>query len=114
MQGREEDDEIVAYNNLFNDDPTPSHTPPHTPIALSDENEGKGEDRKDLEEGQGPEEDRRATESARREKRHKEFEALSLKLSDNGYKMRLKVWADPEQAFRPMPMTAPISTGKAN
>ncbi len=51
-----------------------------------------------------------AAELARREKRRKEFETLSLKLSENGYKMRMKVWADPNQAFRPMPMTAPTNT----
>jgi hypothetical protein len=110
----EQEDELVDYN----DDPEyvakhgqpPSHTPPHTPIALENENEGEGEDINDLEEGRKADEDIRAAELARREKHHKEFEALSLKLSENGYKMRMKVWTDPDQAFRPMPMTATTKT----
>jgi hypothetical protein len=35
---------------------------------------------------------------------------LSSKLTENGYKMRMKVYADPDQAFRTMPMTAPTKT----
>jgi hypothetical protein len=41
------------------------------------------------------------------------FKSLKLFLKDyqkNGYKMRMKVWADPAQSFRPTAMTAPTKT----
>ncbi len=118
---KEESDELAAFEALYGNldenvagengsGQIPSHSPPHTPMALENENEGEEEVKRDLEEGQKREEDMRAAELDRREKRHKEFEALSLRLSENGYKMRMKVWAEPTQAFRPMPMTAPTKT----
>ncbi len=55
-------------------------------MNLDSESEGEGEDKRDLEEGQKANEDIRATELARREKHHKEFEVLSNKLPENGYK----------------------------
>ena len=79
------DDELVDYN----DDPEymeihgkpPSHTPTHSPTNLNSESEGEEEVKRDLEEGQKADEDIRAAELARREKHHKEFEALSNRLS---------------------------------
>jgi hypothetical protein len=127
MYGKEDDlvdyneDELLDYNdpNAFRDEQPSSHTPTHTPRNLDSENEGEDEITEDpvegvmrdlVEEGRKADEDIRAAELAKREKRLKEFEALSLKLSENGYKMRMKVLADPTQAFRPMPMTAPSKT----
>ncbi len=81
----QDEDGLIDYNEdpEYNEDPgqPPSHTPPHTPMALENENEGEGEDINDLEEGRKADEDIRAAELARREKHHKEFEALSLKLA---------------------------------
>jgi hypothetical protein len=112
----EQEDNLSDYN----DDPQyagsrtnaqpPSHTPVQTPPNLNSKSEGDEEDGNDLEEGQEPEEDIRSAELAQREQIHKEFEALSLRLSENGWKMRMKVWVDPDQAFKPMPMTAPTKT----
>jgi hypothetical protein len=104
-----EDDECVALHGQ-----PPSHTPVQTPQNLDSDNEGEEEQAKreeeeakrDLEKGRKADEDI----LARRENHHKEFEALSNRLSENGYKMRMKVWADSSQAFRPMPMTAPTKT----
>ncbi len=116
MQEGDEDDGLREYTMLINDPQynsgnfnpqPPSHTPPQTPINLDSEDDKDGNG---SEEGQEPEEDVRSAELAQREKYHKEFEALSLRLSENGWKMRMKVWADPDQAFKPMPMTAPTKT----
>jgi hypothetical protein len=102
-----DDPEYTANNGSGQPD---SHTPTQTPLNLDSEDEGDEEDGNGLEEGQEPEEDIRSAELAQRERYHKEFEVLSLRLSENGWKMRLRVWADPDQAFKPMPMTAPTKT----
>ena len=121
------EDDLVDYNDIK--DEQSSNTPVQTPPKLDSESEGedlvKREKeaksdvaQKDLEEGL------KAVEAAelarvtkniqeqeeRKAKRIQEFETLSLRLSENGYKMRMKVWADPNQAFRPMSMTAPTNT----
>jgi hypothetical protein len=124
MYGKEDDlvdyneDGLVDYNDPEEPLPLqgqpPSHTPVQTPQNLDSENEGE-EEQAQIEEKEAKrnlEEGRKADEDilARREKHHKEFEALSNRLSENGYKMRMKVWLDPSQSFRPMPMTAPTRT----
>ena len=120
MYGSEDD--LVDYNDpefITDGTQTHSHTPGQTPQNLESDSEGEEvqakrqeeeEAKRDLEEGQKADEDIRAAELARRAKRIQEFETLSLRLSENGYKMRMKVWADPNQAFRPMSMTAPTNT----
>ena len=122
MYGKEDDlvdyneDGLVDYNDPDFDtkEQPPSNTPIQTPQNLDSESEGEEEQaqieeeeaKRDLEEGRKADEDI----LARREKHHKEFEALSNKLSENGYKMRMKVWSDPSQSFRPRPMMAPTRT----
>ncbi len=106
------DDDLKDYNDLDFEtkEEQTSHTPVQTPQKLDSESEGEDETRRDLEEGQKADEDIRAAELARRAKRIQEFETLSQRLSENGYKMRMKVWADPTQSFRPIPMTTPTMT----
>ena len=95
-----------------------SHTPVQTPQNLDSDSEGEEERvkreeeeaKRDLEEGRKADEDIMTAELDRRAKHRKEFETLSLRLSENGYKMRMKVWADPTQSFRPTSMTAPTKT----
>ncbi len=117
MQDEQEDElELVDYN----EDPPDtgsgsntlplSHTPTQTPTSLESEGEEDEGKEKGLEEGQEPDEDTKSPELARIEQAHREFEALSNKLSENGYTMRMKVYADREQAYRAMPMTAPTKT----
>jgi hypothetical protein len=109
-----EDDDLVDYNEQDPDyegipgsNQPASHTPSQTPLNLESESENEKEDSSDLEEGQAQEEDDKSPELARIERAHREFEALSNKLSENGFKMRMKVYADPEQAYKYMPMTTP-------
>jgi hypothetical protein len=111
MYGSEDD--LVDYNDPdFDTKEQPSsRTPVQTPQNLDSDSEGEEvQAKRDLEEGQKTDEDITAAELARRAKRIQEFETLSLRLSENGYKMRMKVWADPTQSFRPTPMTASTMT----
>ena len=108
MQGKQEgeNDDLVDYNDIDVDKHS-SHTPVQTPQSLVSEDEDEKEDDIDLEEGQKQEEDDKSPELVRIERAQREFEALSNKLSENGFKMRMKVYADPEQAYKYMPMTTP-------
>ena len=109
-----ETDHLIDYNEVDPDfdgvpgskQPT-SHTPVQTPLNLESDSEDEEKDGNDPEEGQELEQDEKSPELARIERAHREFEALSNKLSDNGFKMRMKVYADPEQAYTYMPMTTP-------
>jgi hypothetical protein len=110
----EGDQELIDYNDEDPDygrvpglNQPPSHTPVEAPENLESENEDEKKDVINLAEGQEPEEDDKSPELARIERAHREFEALSNKLSDNGFKMRMKVYADPEQAYKYVPMTTP-------
>ena len=91
-----------------------SNTPPHTPTDLisedSDEGEESDKDKNDLEEGQEIEMDTSSTQQALIERKQKEFDILSAKLEDNGWKLRLKVFADPLQANLAMSMNASTRT----
>ena len=108
------EDDLVDYNDpdVLNDE-QPSHTPVQTPQALDSENEGedevKGEEvERDLVESQEAKSIREH--EAMKAKRIQEFEALNQRLSENGFKMRMKVWADPAQSFRPISMIASSMT----
>jgi hypothetical protein len=107
---QEDDDELVDYN----EDLSASRTPVQTPLNLNSDDEGEEEEDKRQEEAAKRvlEEGRKADEDnlARRVKHLQEFETLSNRLSENGYRMRMKVWSDPTQAFRPMSMTAPTKS----
>ena len=126
---RVDEDVLVDYNDL--DDETkeqqPSHTPVQTPQALDSENEGDNEVKQEAQRDVAQrdlEEDLKAAEAAalvreaknireheeRKAKRIQEFHTLNQKLSENGYKMRMKVWADTTQSFRPITMIAPTMT----
>ena len=113
-------DELIAFDALYgnidenntreNDsDQHNSNTPVQTPEQLDSElDEDEIDD--DLEAGQEPEPENKSSELAQIEQREREFNALSSKLIENGWKMRMKVWADTDQAFKPTPMTAPTKT----
>ena len=95
MYGSEDD--LVDYNDPDfdkKDEQTTSNSPVQTPQALDSENEGedevKGEEvERDLVESQEAKNIREHEE--RKAKRIQEFQALNQKLSENGYKMRMKV-----------------------
>jgi hypothetical protein len=119
MQGKEQEDDLVDYN----EDPDyagtssttqhTSHSPAQTPTSLkSDESEGEegDEDSNDLEEGQEIEMDSSSTQQSLVKQRQKEFDTLASKLEENGWKLRLKVFEDPLQSNRAMSMTTPTST----
>jgi hypothetical protein len=98
MLNEAEEGDLHEYTALINDPQyagsgnnaqPPSHTPPQTPTNLESEEDGS-----DPEEGHEPEEDTRSAELARIERTQREFEALSSKLSENGWKMRMKVYGD--------------------
>ena len=102
-------DELVDYNDPLT--PPPSNSPAQSPLALDSDTE-EGDERRQEEEAAriAIEQERKAVEDAatkRRETHLKEVEILTNRLTDNGWKMRMKVWADPGQTFRPTPMTAP-------
>ena len=110
-----DEDTLVDYNDLDPDtkQQQSSHTPVLTPQKLDSESEGDDEVKRekaerDLEEGQEAKSIREH--ETRKAKRIQEFETLSQRLSENGYKMRMKVWADQTQSFRPMSMIAPTMT----
>jgi hypothetical protein len=63
-----------------------------------------------LEDGQEIEMDTQSTQQALVEQKQKEFDILSARLEENGWKLRLKVFADPLQSHRAISMTAPTST----
>ena len=105
-----EDDEIAAFNELFGETDAEengsrqhaSHTPPHTPAELISEDEDEGdesdEDTNDLEEGREIEMDTTPTQQALIEHKQKDFDILSKRLEDNGWQLRLKIFADPLQS----------------
>ena len=109
-----DEDGLADYNDpdVFKNEQS-SHTPVQTPQKLDSESEGddevkREEAERDLEEGQEAKSIREH--EARKAKRIQEFETLSQRLSENGYKMRMKVWADPTQSFRPITMIASTMT----
>ena len=112
----EQEDELIDYNDEPEDvagesgsRQLNSNTPVQTPEQLDSELD-EDEIDEDLETGQDPEPENKSPELAQIEQREREFNALSSKLIENGWKMRMKVWADTDQAFRPTPMTAPTKT----
>ena len=96
---QEQEDGLVDYNDPL----TPSHSPVQTPLNLNSDSDGEEEEDKRQEEAskRALEEGRKADEDAlaRREKHLQEFATLTNRLSENGYRMRMKVWSDPTQAF---------------
>ena len=102
-------DELVDYNDPLT--PPPSNSPAQSPLALDSDTE-EGDERRQEEEAAriAIEQERKAVEDAatkRRAAHMKEVEILTNRLTENGWKMRMKVWADPGQTFRPTSMTAP-------
>jgi hypothetical protein len=91
---QEEEDGLVDYNedpeNAASHAQPPSHTPNQTPLNLNSDSEGEEVEDKRQEEAakRALEEGRKADEDslARRMKHLQEFEALSNRLSENGYK----------------------------
>ena len=119
---KEEDDEIAAFNELYGDCDAvesgsrqhKSNTPPHTPTDLISEDEDEGdkceESRNDLEEGREIEMNTTSTQQARIERKQKDFDILSKRLEDNGWKLRLKIFADPLQSNLAISMNASTRT----
>ena len=103
------EDDLVDYNDPDFDtkEQQSSNTPVQTPPKLDSESEGDNEVKQE-EAGRGLEESQEAKNiqehEERKAKRIQEFHTLNQKLSENGYKMRMKVWADPTQSFRPITM----------
>ncbi len=90
-----------------------SHSPKQTPPGLkSDEDSDEvdsdletGRDIKmDIEEGQEVEMDSTSTEQALVERKRKEFDTLTEKLQENGWRMRYKIFRDPLQSNLAIPM----------
>jgi hypothetical protein len=54
--------------------------------------------------------DTQSRELALIEQRQREFDTLTSRLTENGWRMRMKVYADREQSYRTMSMTAPTKT----
>ncbi len=100
------DDELIDYNDLEEEKENglgqhTSHSPVQTPPSLkTDDSEGEidDEDESDLEKGQEIEMDSSSTKQALVELRQKEFDILTSKLEENGWKLRLKVFEDPLQS----------------
>ncbi len=111
MQSNTEED-LLDYNELEeykekSSDPHTSHSPVQTPPGLkSDEDSdevdsdlGKGQDiNMDIEEGQEIEMESTSTQQALVEHKQKEFDILTSKLEENGWRLRLKVFEDPLQS----------------
>ena len=122
MMQKEEDDEITAFDELYGETDAgengsrqhKSYTPHHTPTDLISEDEDEGdksdESRNDLEEGQEIEMDSSSTQQALIERKQREFDLLSARLEENGWKLRLKVFADPLQANLAISMNASTRT----
>jgi hypothetical protein len=117
MQGKVEEDNLEDYNedpeyaNMGNAGQHPSHTPPQTPTILNNsDSEESDEDKDDSEEGQEIEMDTQSAQQALVEHRQKQFDILSTKLEENGWKFRLKVFADPLQSNLAMSMNASTRT----
>ncbi len=113
MQGKVDEDGLEDYNEhpeyakMGNAGQHISHTPPQTPTILNNSDSEEGdEDRNDSEEGQEIEVDTQSAQQALVEQRQKQFDILSTKLEENGWKLRLKVFADPLQANLAMSMNA--------
>ena len=123
MQSNKEDD-LLDYNDLeeFKDKGSVqnnSHSPTQTPPSLkSDEDSDevdsdleKGQDvNMDIEEGQEIEMDSTSTQQALVEHKQKEFDILSSKLEESGWRLRLKVFEDPLQSNLAISMNASTRT----
>ncbi len=93
---KDEIEDLIDYNEdpelggvLGSNQPI-AHSPTQSPQSIASE-----------------EEDDKSPELLRIEQAQREFEALSNKLAENGFKMRMKVYADPEQSYKYMTMKAP-------
>ena len=111
---RIKEDDLADYNDpRVIEELGLSNTPVQTPPKLDSESEGDNEVKQE-EAGRGLEESQEAKSirehEARKAKRIQEFHTLNQKLSENGYKMRMKVWADQAQSFKPISMIAPTMT----
>jgi hypothetical protein len=123
MQSNTEED-LLDYNELEkykekNLDQHTSHSPVQTPPGLkSDEDSdevgsdlGKGQDTNmDVEEGQEIEMDSTSTQQALVERKQKEFDILTSKLEENGWRLRCKVFEDPLQSNLAISMNASTRT----
>ncbi len=96
-----------------------SHSPKQTPPSLrSDEDSdevdsdlGKGQDTNmDIEEGQEIEMDSTSTQQAFVERKQKEFDTLTAKLEENGWRLRYKVFQDPLQSHLAISMNSSTRT----
>ncbi len=96
------DDELIDYNDLEEEKVNglgqhPSRSPVQTrPSLKSDEDSDEVDS--DLEKGQDTNMDSTSTQQALVEHRQKEFDILTSKLVENGWKLRLKVYEDPLQS----------------
>ena len=119
MQSNKEDD-LLDYNDLeeFKDmssgqhandkdsgpretpSPAPdfnSHSPTQTPPGLKSDEDSDEVD-SDLDKGQDVEMDSTSTEQALVERKQKEFDTLTEKLQENGWRLRYKIFQDPLQS----------------
>ncbi len=117
-------DELVDYNELEEENVNGSgqHTsrsPVQTPLSLkSDEDSdevdsdiGNGQDTNmNIEEGQEIEMNSTSTQQALVELKQKEFDILTSKLEENGWRLRLKVFEDPLKSNLAISMNASTRT----
>ena len=113
MQNSNEAD-ISDYERLleeFNENSVQqtSHSPVQTPPGLkSDEDSSEADS--DLDKGQDVEMDNTSTEQALVERKRKEFDTLTERLQENGWRMRYKIFRDPLQSNLAIPMNASTRT----
>ena len=95
---KDEVDELVDYNEdpelggVPGSNQPIAHSPTQSPQSIVSDSE---------------EEDDKSPELLRIEQTQREFETLSNKLAENGFKMRMKVYADPEQSYKYITMKPP-------
>ena len=95
---KDEVDELVDYNEdpelggVPGSNQPIARSPTQSPQSIKSDNE---------------EEDDKSPELLRIEQTQREFAALSEKLAENGFKMRMKVYADPEQSYKYITMKPP-------
>jgi hypothetical protein len=111
------DDELIDYNEEEGKDNGPSQrvsrTPPESPTSLISDNDmadGDTTDENDLEEGQETEMETQSTQITLAEQKQRDFELLTKNLEENAWKLRMKVFSDPNQAYKAIPMATPTRT----
>ena len=86
-----------------------SHSPKQTPPSLKSDEDSDEVD-SDLDNGQDVEMDSTSTEQALVERKRKEFDTLTEKLQENGWRLRYKVFQDPKQTNLAITMNASTRT----